>query len=156
MSRNPVETVLGALVLAVAGFFLFFAYNTADLKKVKGYDVTANFAKVGGLNVGADVRINGIKVGTVLSQNLDPQTYNAVVKLSISLDIKLPQDTEASISSEGLLGGKFVKLDPGHSSDIVPPGGSLTKTRDFKSLEDLVGEIIFLATEDPATGKSGQ
>ena len=83
MGRNAVETILGAVVLSVAGMFIFFAYNTAQVKTVGGYEVSANFFKIGGLTAGSDVRINGIKVGTVVLAQLDRETYDAVVKPSM-------------------------------------------------------------------------
>ncbi|MBT3238127.1 MAG: outer membrane lipid asymmetry maintenance protein MlaD [Rhodospirillaceae bacterium] len=146
MGRNAIETVLGAVVLLVAGMFVYFAYTSAEVQAVKGYEVNAAFYKIGGLNKGGDVRVSGIKIGSVTSQGLDPDTYDAVVKMSISSDIKLPTDTVASIASEGMLGGKYVRLEPGVEKTYIEDGGSITKTKDFRSLEDQVGEIIFLAT----------
>jgi phospholipid/cholesterol/gamma-HCH transport system substrate-binding protein len=146
MKRNPIETVLGAVVLVIAGMFLAFAYTTADIQAVTGYSVSAKFIKVGGLETGSDVRISGIRVGTVTEQALDPQTFQASVTMSISGDVKLPADTEAAIVSDGLLGGKYVNLIPGRAKETLSDGGALAKTRDFQSVEDLVGEIIFLAT----------
>jgi len=146
MRRNAVETVLGAVVLGVAGMFLFFAYSTAQVRGVSGYVVRANFLKIGGLTTGSDVRINGIKVGTVKSSLLDPKTFYAVISMSISPDVKLPTDTVAAIGSEGIIGGKYVRIEPGTAKDFIPVGGIITKTKDFRSLEDQVGEIIFLAT----------
>ena len=70
MNKKPVETIMGLVVLAVAALFMVFAYRVSDLQVVKGYEINARFLKVGGLNTGADVRINGIKVGTVLSQSI--------------------------------------------------------------------------------------
>lgn len=148
MGRNLIETIMGAVVLAVAGFFLLFAYSHASIKKIEGYELTAAFTSVGGLETGADVKINGIKVGTVAKRALDPQTFNAVLTLSIDHAVKLPKDTIASVSSEGLLGGKFVKIEPGRSKSMLEVGGSLARTKDFKSLEEMVGELIFLATAD--------
>lgn len=148
MGRNLIETIMGAVVLVVAAFFLVFAYTHADLKEVTGYPLTAQFASVGGLDKGSDVRINGVKVGTVNDYELDKVTFNAVVKLSISPEVKLPKDTVATISSEGLLGGKFVKLIPGRAKDVIAEGGQIEKTKDFKSLEEMVGQLIFLATAD--------
>jgi phospholipid/cholesterol/gamma-HCH transport system substrate-binding protein len=110
MRRNTIETVLGGVVIVVAGFFLVFAYTSADLRRVDGYEVTANFSSVGGLQSGSDVRISGVKVGTVTSQTLDPSTYLAVVHMSIDPSIKLPKDTVAVIASESLLGGKYMSL----------------------------------------------
>lgn len=149
MGRNPVETIMGAVVLIIAGLFLAFAYSTADLDKIEGYALNARFTKVGGLKAGADVRISGIKVGTVTGQRLDGDTYQAVVSMNILPSVRLPVDTIASVASDGLLGGSYLKLEPGQAEAIVAAGGTLTKVRDFQSLEDLVGQIIFLATQDP-------
>ena len=146
MGRNAVETVLGAVVLMVAGVFAFFAYTAAEVKAVSGYQVKAAFFKIGGLAKGADVRINGIKVGTVLDHALDPKTFDARVVMSITPEVKLPVDSIAAIGSEGILGGKYVRLEPGQAKEYVKDGGMLTRTKDFRSLEDQVGEIIFLAT----------
>ncbi len=151
MGRNLIETIMGAVVLAVAGFFLVFAYTHANITKIEGYAVVASFTSVGGLDTGADVKINGIKEGTVLSQTLDPQTYDAVVKLTVAHGIQLPEDTVASVSSEGLLGGKFVKLAPGKSKTMLADGSHLGPTKNFKSIEEMVGNLIFLATADNQT-----
>lgn len=146
MRQNAVETVLGAVVLLVTGFFLIFALNTAQVRSVDGYDVTAAFFKVGGLTSGSDVRINGIKVGTVRNLQLDPNTYDAIVSMSIRPDVMIPQDSVATIGSSGIVGGKFISIQPGGAKEAVATGGRIARTKDFKSLEDQVGEIIFLAT----------
>ena len=146
MRRNAVETVLGAVVLLVAGMFVYFAYNTAQVKTIDGYNIKANFFKIGGLTTGSDVRINGIKVGTVTNARLDPETFDAVLEMSIKPDIKLPTDTIAAIGSEGIVGGKYVRITPGSAKETISDNGSISETKDFRSLEDQVGEIIFLAT----------
>ncbi|NKD77122.1 MCE family protein [Haematospirillum sp. H1815] len=151
MTRNPIETVIGALVLAVALLFLLFAWQSADLRPVSGYPVHVQFNKVGGLAVGADVRISGIKVGSVSRQFLDNQTYRAIVSLSIMPGVQLPEDTVASIASDGLLGGKFVRLEPGQSRSFLESGGTIANSQDFRSVEDMVSELIFLATKEPAS-----
>jgi len=156
MGRNLIETIMGAVVLGVAGFFLAFAWRHAGMDEIKGYTITAQFAGIGGLDDGADVRINGIKVGNVISQGLDPVTYNARVKMIIANDIRLPVDTEATISAEGLLGGKYVKLIPGRAGERLVEGAELAKTKDYKSIEEMVGQLIFLATADnPAPAAPG-
>ena len=147
MGRTFVETIMGAVVLAVAGIFLAFAMSQSDLGVVKGYGLSADFATVGGLSTGSDVRINGIKVGTVTAQTIDRTSFNAKVEFTVNPSIHLPKDTVASIASEGLLGSKFLKLDPGHSQDRIPEGGTIETTRNFEALEDQVGKIIFLATD---------
>ena len=146
LKKNAVETILGAVVLLMAGTFISFAMNMVDIGEVDGYEVSAAFLKVGGLTDGSDVRLNGVKIGPVSDLTLDYETYDAVVKMSIRSDIKLPVDSVASIGSSGIIGGKFVAIRPGGEKDVVSKGGALTKTEDFKSLEDQVGEIIFLAT----------
>jgi phospholipid/cholesterol/gamma-HCH transport system substrate-binding protein len=146
MKRNPIETVLGAVVLLIAVMFLLFAYSIADLKVMAGYEVSADFLKVGGLVRGSDVRISGINVGTVTGESLNHDTFQARVTMSISADIVLPEDTEATIVGDGLLGSKYVNLVPGRSPQAIGAGGIIRDTRDYQSLEDLVGEIIFLAT----------
>ena len=152
MSRNPIETIMGGVVLVVAVVFLAFVYTTADLRPVKGYALTASFSKAGGLKEGSDVRISGVKVGSITTQSIDPKTYNAVLRLSIMPSVHLPSDTVASIESDGLLGGSYVRLEPGHNADVLADGGQITHTASFQSLEDLVKTIIFLATDAPAAG----
>ena len=146
MRKNAVETVLGAVVLVTALVFLVFALNTAQVRTVDGYKVSAAFFKVGGLTSGSDVRINGIKVGTVSDLNLDAGTFDAVVSMSIRSDVKIPADSVAAIGSAGIVVSKFVSIQPGGAKDFVADGGKIARTKDFKSLEDQVGEIIFLAT----------
>lgn len=148
MGRNLIETIMGAVVLVVAVFLLVFAYTHADLKEIKGNALTAQFSNVAGLDRGGDVRINGIKVGTISSMALDPQSFNSIVTMSIRSDIALPTDTEGAISSDGLLGAKYIRLDPGKANATIPPGGTLAKTKDFKSIEEMVGNLIFLATSE--------
>lgn len=149
MRRNPIETVLGALVLIIAVMFVAFAYSTANVRSIRGYEVSADFLKVGGLQRGSDVRMSGIPIGTVTGEDLDPKSFLAKVTMTIAGYVQLPADTEAVIVSDGLLGGKYVNLVPGQAADRIAPGGKIAKTRDFQSLEDLVGQIIFLATQDP-------
>ncbi len=147
MKKNPVETILGFCVLIFAGVFLFFAASKVDTKTVKGYHVTANFMKIGGLEVGADVRISGIKVGSVLSAQLNQETYTADVVLSIDNAVKLPTDTVAAIADVGVMGGKYVRLKPGKSHDMLKNGDYITQTENYKSLEDNISEFIFLSTQ---------
>lgn len=153
MTRNPLETIMGAVVLLVAAVFLVFAYTTADLRQVRGYPLQASFTKVGGLSVGGEVRLAGIQVGSVVAQQLDRETFEALVDMSILESVRLPTDTRAVITSDGLLGVSYVKLIPGSESEMLAPGDRLARTEDYQSLEDLVGEIIFLATQ-PAAGGS--
>ena len=148
MNKKPVETIMGIVVLVVAALFMMFAYNVSDLQVVKGYEIGARFLKVGGLNTGADVRINGIKIGTVISQKINTEDYMVDVKMSISPDIALPNDSVISVAGDGLMGDKYIKIEPGKSSETITPGSIAENTKDAKSLEDMVGEIIFMVTGD--------
>ncbi len=147
MKRNPVETILGFGVLIFTGLFLFFAAARVDIKAVKGYNISANFSKIGGLERGADVRISGIKVGSVLETKLNPETFTADVILSIDSSVRLPIDTIASISDSGIMGDKYVSLEPGKSPVVLKNNDRITETRNYKSLEDNVSEFIFLSTK---------
>ena len=145
MKKNPIETILGFVVLIFAGVFLFSASSRIDTKKIDGYTISANFLKVGGLEAGSDVCISGIKVGSVLSTKLNKDDYTADVYLNIDSSIKLPIDTVAAIADVGIMGDKYVRLEPGKSQAVLKPGDKLTQTKNYKSLEDNVSEFIFLS-----------
>jgi phospholipid/cholesterol/gamma-HCH transport system substrate-binding protein len=155
MSRNAVETMMGAVVLIVAALFLFFAYTTSQVSAVSGYQLTARFNRVEGLRDGGDVRISGIKVGSIVSQTLDPKTFVAVVKMSIDPTIKLPVDTVATITSAGLFGDKYLSLEPGNEDDIIKPGGEIDHTQSPMSLESLIGQYIFSQQPAQKNGAGG-
>jgi phospholipid/cholesterol/gamma-HCH transport system substrate-binding protein len=146
MTRNLLETLLGAVVLLVAAGFLAFAYSSSQVKETGGYELVARFDKVDGLERGSDVRISGIKVGTVLNQSLDPETYRAEVRFNVRDDVRLPADTSAAVVSNGLLGGKYLALVPGGDIEMLEPGGEVTLTQSAVNLEDLIGHMIFSQT----------
>ena len=148
MGKNLVETVIGAVVLIIAGSFFGFAYVTADVATVEGYDVTARFNKVDGLPNGSDVRLAGVKIGAISDTRLDFESYQAVITMNINHQIKLPTDTVASITSDGLLGSKYIRLVPGQATDRIAPGGEIGKTVDGAAIEEIVARMIFLATEN--------
>lgn len=147
MGKHLVETIMGGFVLLVAGIFLAFAYLSANLQPTVGYPVKATFNSVDGLTVGSDVRVGGVKVGTVTQEMIDAKDYRAIVSMNLQPDIKLPVDSKAMIASAGLLGGKYVKLEPGRSTTMVQPGGQIANTEGAVVLEELLGKIIFLATD---------
>lgn len=140
MGNNIVETLMGAIVLVIAGSFLYFAFNNANMSTNGGKVYIAKFDKVDGLAVGSDVKISGIKVGTITDQYLDKDTFFAVVKISIDPTIKLSESTFAKITSEGLLGGNYLVLDPGFEDDgLLEEGDEITNTQgavDFLNLLD--------------------
>jgi phospholipid/cholesterol/gamma-HCH transport system substrate-binding protein len=145
--RNVSELIAGAAVLAVAIGFLGYAVAHTGRTTVSGYQLTAKFDHIDGLNDGSDVRLAGVKVGSVTGEQIDPQTYQAVVTLSVQPSIKLPKDSSAEITSDGLLGGKYLSLTPGGDTAILPPGGQITITQSAVSLEQLLGKFIFSITD---------
>lgn len=154
MKRNTIETIMGAVVLVVAGIFMAFAYVSADLNTRGGYTITANFNKVSGLAVGGDVRMSGIKIGTIQSQELDPDTFLAKVTMSIDDDVALPSDSAAAISSEGLLGGNYLEIIPGGAPDNIADGGKIDYTQDPVDVVQLIGKFIFSAGQAAEKGKN--
>jgi phospholipid/cholesterol/gamma-HCH transport system substrate-binding protein len=148
MKRSVVETVLGAVVLVVAAFFLAFSYKAGNARKITGYEITAAFSGVGGLAAGDDILISGVKIGSVSSVDLDPKTYLAQVHMSIDPSVKLPADTAAMISSQSLLGGRYLQLEPGADEEMLKPGGRIQYTQAPQNLEQLLGQFIFSMKKD--------
>lgn len=143
MKRNVIETVLGAIVLVVAILFLGFSYSAASIGDVEGYTVTADFTGTGGLGLGDSVQISGVKIGSVKRIDLKPDDYRARVTMEISDGVQLPDDTSAFISSESLLGGKYLELQPGASEEFLASGGHIQYTQAPQNLEQLLGKFIF-------------
>jgi len=150
MRGNVIETVMGAVVLVAAALFLVFAYKTSQLRTVSGYEVSADFARIDGIHQGSDVRISGVKVGTVLAEDLDPKTFLATIRMSVDPAIQLPDDTVAAVTSSGLLGDKYMSLTPGGSDKNIPAGGKIRYTQSSVSLENMIGQMIF---STPGGGK---
>lgn len=143
MRRNLIETILGAVVLLVAALFLIFAYSNASLRTVQGNEYIAKFNRVDGINPGSDVKMSGIKVGTIKNISIDPKSYVAVVRLSVDRSIQLPTDSSAEVASEGLLGGKYLSLHPGADDKMLSPGGEIRFTQGPINLEELIGQFMF-------------
>lgn len=170
--RNAAEIVTGLAVLVVAAGFLGYAVAHSGQSSVGGgYPLYARFNSIAGLNVGSDVRIAGVKVGTVDDATIDPKSYLAQVKMTIRNGVELPKDTSIVVSSESLLGGEYLALQPGGDEAILKPGDTITATQGAVSLQDLLGRFIFSATNmvsamtqnggksdntTPGQGQSGQ
>ena len=143
MKRNVIETVLGAVVLVVAIVFLGFSYSSANVGSIDGYTLTADFSGTGGLGIGDSVQVSGVKVGTVQKIELKPDDYRARVTMEVDNSLKLPDDSAAFISSESLLGGKYMELQPGASEDMLGENGHIEYTQAPQNLEQLLGKFIF-------------
>ena len=155
MQRNIIETVMGGVVLIVASFFVIFAFSSAGVSPVAGYEVSARFENASGLSPGTDVRMSGVKIGSVTRQSLDPETFTAVVTMTIQSDLQLPLDTSARIIPDGLLGGNFVELEPGGEIDNIEPGGSIQYTQGAINIIDLATRLFFSTTDGGETGDGG-
>jgi phospholipid/cholesterol/gamma-HCH transport system substrate-binding protein len=152
MQNSIVETLIGAIVIAVAVLFLVFAYTSSGVGPISGgYDVTARFDKADGVNVGTDVRLSGIKVGTVQKLALDPKSYNAVLTLGLANNVKLPDDSSVRITSDGLLGNQYLSIEPGASMQLIKPGGEIENTQGSVDLIGLLGKFAF----SPSGGGGG-
>ncbi len=149
--HNPAELITGAVVLAVAAAFGAFALaNTGQSFAGGGYELHAKFDHVDGLSVGTDVRIAGVKVGSIRAISLDPKTYLADVVFSVQKDLQLSTDSSATVSTDGLLGGKYLALATGGEDKMLQPGGQVTITEGSINIESLIGKYLF-----PSVGKSG-
>ncbi|MBI3441682.1 MAG: outer membrane lipid asymmetry maintenance protein MlaD [Proteobacteria bacterium] len=148
MQKNLVETILGAVVLLVAGGFLAFFYKTTDIHPSSGYVLTAAFSQINGLDSGSAVRVSGVKVGQVLDFKLDPKNFRAIVRMNINEGVRLPKDTAAVIASSGLLDGKFMTLEPGSDEEFLRPGDQIEFTQSTPGLEQLLGQVIFNLNKD--------
>jgi phospholipid/cholesterol/gamma-HCH transport system substrate-binding protein len=145
--RSVAELSAGFVVLIVAAGFLAYALATSGAASVPGYPLTAQFDRIDGISSGSDVRMAGVKVGTVIGTSIDPRTYLADVNFTVSNAIKLPTDSSAEISSDGLLGGKYLSLVPGGADAMIKSGGRVTITQSSVSLEELLGKFIFSVTD---------
>lgn len=144
MRSNLVETITGAVVVAIAVIFFVFAYQTAGVGTGRdGYVLKARFGEIGGLVTGGDVRLSGIKVGTILGEELDTSDFSAVVTMAIREDLTLPADTSAKIATEGLLGGQHIALVPGVAEEKLAEGDIIEYTQGSVDLMSLIGRAVF-------------
>ncbi len=143
MRRNTLEILMGIVVLLAASFFMVLVYQAADITASDGYKIKAEFGTTGGLTVGDDVRLSGIKVGRITDQSLDPITFAAVIEMRIDNQVQLPEDSTARITAASLLGGNFLELIPGSSDENMQAGTVIYDTFDPVSLSDLLGKFIF-------------
>ncbi len=144
MTGRVAEILVGALVLAVAAGFLFYAVGAAGLTggPAGATSYTAVFRSVEGVSVGSDVRLGGVKVGTVTALDLNPENYRAMATFTVDDTLALPEDTAVVVASEGLLGGNFVEVQPGGSPFDLEPGAVITDTQSSVSLITLLLKFV--------------
>ncbi|MBP9184630.1 MAG: outer membrane lipid asymmetry maintenance protein MlaD [Fuscovulum sp.] len=152
MAGTRAEIATGAAVLVVAAAFAVYAARGAGLTAMRAdsYPLTASFRAVDGISAGSDVRLAGLKVGTITSLTLNPATFMADAVIDVRSDIRLPTDSAILISSEGLLGGNFVEIMPGGALENLEPGAEIEDTQGSVSLVSLLMKFVGAQSDTPA------
>lgn len=154
MHRNIIETIMGGLVLLIGITFVVFAYSSAHVGPTSGYSLTARFNRVDGLATGSDVRMAGIKVGTIVETRLDLDSYQAIVRMVINNGIPVTDDATARILNDGLLGGYFILIEPG-SGEPLQNDGEISYTQDAINVVDLIAQLVFKAVDNSNSSSRG-
>ena len=146
MDLQTRETLIGAAVVAGLSLFLAFSYSQKGESStgMETYSVVASFARADGLHVGSSVRVSGVDVGHIVDQKLD-RYYQATVTMELPTSVQLPIDSSASIRSDGLLGAKYVEVEPGGELDMLSSGGRIEYTQDTVLVEELLSKIVEMA-----------
>ncbi|KPP84715.1 MAG: putative ABC transport system substrate-binding protein [Rhodobacteraceae bacterium HLUCCO07] len=143
MTENTTEVLVGGAVLAVAlGFLVYAGQATGFSRGSDSYPLTASFRSIEGVAVGTDVRLAGVKIGTVTGVSLNPETFRADTTFSVAKDVEIPDDSAVVVSSEGLLGGNFVEISPGGSPFYYEPGDEVLDTQGAVSLISLLLKFV--------------
>ena len=144
MKENKHEVIIGAVVIAVALGFVVFLYQSTGLSvsNSRHYELKADFRSADGIHVGTDVRLAGVKVGTVSDLSLNVETYRAEAELAIENAVDIPEDSALTVSSEGLLGGNFIEIIPGASYEYMQPGDEFLDTQGSVSLISLLLKFV--------------
>jgi len=135
------ETAIGAMVLLVGLAVLGVSYGASSRAKLEGYDLQARFNKADGISVGSDLRLSGLSIGKVVAQGLDDR-FRAVLTLRLQPGITIPTDSSAIIQTDGLMGAKFVAIQPGGEDEVLKPGQMFQSTQDSVNVQDLLEQII--------------
>jgi len=156
-ATNYFEIIVGTFVLFCAIFFLFGSMKSAKVKGGEsGYNLIAKFDNIEGINSGSDVKISGVKVGTVVEQFLDEKSYRATLKIILKNSVQLPADSSAKISSEGLLGSKFLSIEIGSEEEMLKADEEIRFTQSSVNFEDLLGKFIFNSTSNKEDKKDAK
>jgi phospholipid/cholesterol/gamma-HCH transport system substrate-binding protein len=143
MRENPAEVLTGAAVVLVAGGFLLYAAQATGYGgPAEGLRLNASFRSIEGVSLGTDVRLAGVKIGSVTDMALDPETYRASTEFTVTADVPVPDDSTAVVASEGLLGGTFIEIVPGGSLTMLADGGEIVDTQGAVSLLQLLLQYV--------------
>jgi len=147
-NNNYFEIIVGTFVLFCAIFFFASSFSRSQISDSDSYDIIAKFENADGIADGADVKISGVKIGSVTKQSLDKETFRAQITLSISKDVVLSSDSSAKVASEGLLGSKYISITPGGDEENLKEGDEIQFTQSSVNLEELLGKFIFSSTSN--------
>lgn len=143
MQNNTVETLIGAIVVIVAAAFLVFAYTSTSSGSFSGYELKARFSSADGITPGTDVRLHGVKVGSVSSVSLDPKNYAAIVHIAFRSDVQIPEDSSIKVTSAGLIGNAYLAVQPGGSDKMLRPDSEIENTQGSVDIMGLIGRAIY-------------
>lgn len=147
VKREALHTLVGAAVVLLGAVVIVTLYRGGQPGKTNadGYQLTASFRSIDGITAGSDVLLAGIKVGEVESQHLDLESNSAVVVMRIREGIGIPYDSSVKVLSNGMAGGKYLKISPGGDFEMLPPGGSIDFTQSAIRFEELLQNVILTA-----------
>ena len=148
MKSNTFEAIVGAFVIILSLVFLFYGFSTMKLQNSDNSNISALFNRIDGIKIGSDIRMSGIKIGTVANQELDNSSFEAKVLMSIDSKILIPDDSSAKITSDGLLGGNYISIEPGGSDIYLLNNEEIFFTQGSVDLIGLVGEALFSVEDE--------
>jgi phospholipid/cholesterol/gamma-HCH transport system substrate-binding protein len=141
---STVETLIGGAVIVIAAAFFMFAYQTSNKGQASGgYRLSAEFDNAAGVSVGTDVRVAGVKIGSVVDFSLNPENFQANVVMEIDPEVKFTEDTTAKVTSEGLLGSNFIALEQGGAETMLADGGIISNTQGAVDIWSLISQAMF-------------
>lgn len=147
MKQGAIETIVGFAVICIAALFFAFSYTIShSAKSGDGYIISAAFQNIEGLSEGNDVKLSGIKIGYIDGLTLEKDTYFAVAKLRIQDGIEIPSDSRAIVSTNGLLGGKYIRINPGAAEDNLKNNEKIKFTQSALNIEDLIAKLMYSVT----------
>lgn len=144
MKSNTFETLVGVLVLIIAALFIYMSMEVSDSRQklASGYRILAEFSNIDGINIGSDVKISGMKVGSVLDMRLD-QNYKSLLVIKLPNDLRIPVDSIFKVSTSGLIGNKFINIKIGADDEFFKNNDKVEFTESSMDLEDLIARFIF-------------
>jgi phospholipid/cholesterol/gamma-HCH transport system substrate-binding protein len=144
LKNSTVETLIGTAVVAIAAAFFIYAYQASERGGTAGsYRVSAEFDNAEGVSIGTDVRVAGVKVGSVVDFTLNPENFQANVKMELDPKVQLTEDASAKVTAEGLLGSKFISLEQGGAETMLAEGGVISNTQGAVDIWSLISQAMF-------------